>query len=656
MKALKITLAILCLFTGITSAQNRITVYADSTIKPISPLLTGACIEDVNHEIYGGLYSQMVFGESFQELPMEINETVNTKYKGLFGQLSCKAPRDVLKDESEIRSWQPVRTGNATGSFSIDSLSPFVGKQSQVVRFISGTGAIGIENRGLNRQGLSLVGQKLYEGNICIKTAKSIALYISLENEDSTVIYAESRLVVNSSEWKKYSFTLIPLKSAEHARLSITLHQPGEVSLGYVFLQPGAWGRYQNLPVRKDVVESLLKEKLSVMRYGGSMTLADNYNWKNMIGPREKRPPYKGIWYPFSSNGWGIIDFMDLCEAMHITGIPDFRSGETPQDMADFVEYANGGANTVWGQKRVAAGHPQPYHLKYLELGNEQFNNAALTEKFKQLADAIWSKDPSIQIIFCLSDDTREDVSGDIDNLKQTINHCRETGHQTWFDVHIWNDTEKQPDLIDFNYAEAKLDSVAPDHDFRLCIFEENANNARMPRALGHANAINRIQRSNYDIPILCAANCLQVDHQNDNGWDQGLLFMNPTTVWGQPSYYVSQMVADNYLPLSVKSNFSSKSDTLDVTSLKSTDGKIIGIQVVNSEAIAINTDVILKGYKGHVSHVIVTTLKGKTLDNRNTSDEPNNIVPVKSTVAIRNNSRTCTFAPYSFTVLKFEP
>jgi alpha-L-arabinofuranosidase len=386
------------------------------------------------------------------------------------------------------------------------------------------------------------------------------------------------------------------------------------------------------------------------------MTLADNYNWKNMIGPREKRPPYKGIWYPFSSNGWGIIDFMDLCEAMHITGIPDFRSGETPQDMADFVEYTNGAANTVWGQKRAAAGHPQPYHLKYLELGNEQFNNAALTAKFKQLADAIWSKDPSIQIIFCLSDDTREDVSGDIENLKQTINHCRETGHQAWFDVHIWNDTEKQPDLIDFNYAETKLDSVAPDHDFRLCIFEENANNARMQRALGHANAINRVQRSNYDIPILCAANCLQVDHQNDNGWDQGLLFMNPFTVWGQASYYVSQMVADNYLPLAIKSAFSSKSDTLDVTSLKSSDGKTISIQVVNSEAIAISTRIVIKGYKSRASSITVTTLKGKSLDDLNTADEPNSIVPIKSSIVITNNSCNYTFAPYSFTVLKFAP
>jgi alpha-L-arabinofuranosidase len=647
MKAFKLS-CLFILLAVVSNAQNsnRIIVYPDSIIKTVSPLLTGACIEDVNHEIYGGLYSQMIFGESFQELPTGI-----IGVKGLSGEISCKAPRDVLGNESQIRSWQPVRVGNAIGKFSVDSLHPYIGKQSQTINFISGTGSVGIENRGLNREGLSLMGEKLYEGIICVKSSKPAQLYIRLENADGSVIYAETRLIINAGKWKKYDFKLMPVKTALKARLSITIRQPGEVSLGYVFLQPGDWGRYQNLPVGKDVVEGLLKEKLTVMRYGGSMTLAGDYSWKNMIGPREKRPPYKGIWYPFSSNGWGIIDFINLCEAMHITGIPDFHSGETPQDMADFIEYANGNANTPWGKKRIADGHPLPYHLKYIELGNEQFNDAKLTARFQLLANAIWHKDPSIQIIFCLSDKTHEDVSGDIDNLKETINYCRETGHQAWFDVHIWNQTEKEPDLTDLDFAERKLDSVAPDHNFKLCIFEENANNARMHRALGHANAINRVQRSKYDIPILCAANCLQVDHENDNGWDQGLLFIDPSRVWGQPSYYVSQMAANNYLPLSVKSVFISEKDTLDITALRSNDGKTISLQIVNSTPKPVTTKVLLNDNKAFA--VTITELTGTQLDGWNTAEGPNNIIPVKR--KIDNTVNNYTFAPYSFTVVRFE-
>ncbi|WP_183572548.1 alpha-L-arabinofuranosidase C-terminal domain-containing protein [Mucilaginibacter sp. X5P1] len=656
MKVIKCAFFILLFFCSYSYSQtNKITVQVNNVIKNISPLMTGACIEDVNHEIYGGIYSQMIFGESFQELPMHIDAAVNPEFAGLSGWLSCKASRDQHKDESEIRSWQPVKTGTSSGSFSIDSIQPFVGKQSQNINFIGGVGTIGIENRGLNRQGLYLSGKQPYEGTIYAKTNNPVQVYISLQSEDGSVTYAETAVIVTDVAWTKYNFTLTPTRSAIHARLAITLHQKGKVSLGYVFMQPGSWGRFKGLPVRKDVVDGLIKENITVLRYGGSMTLADDYRWKNMIGPREKRKPYKGIWYPFSSNGWGIIDFLDMCSVTGIVGIPDFSTGETPQDMADFVDYVNGNNNTHWGRKRITDGHKQPYHLKYIELGNEQFNNQKLTDKFKLLADAIWSRDPYIQIVFCFSDETREDTKGDLAYIKQTIDHCQKIGHQAWFDVHIFNDTEKQPDLKDFEFAESQLKSVAPDSSFRLCVFEENADNARMRRALAHANAINRLQRIKYDVPIVCAANGMQVDHQNDNDWDQGLLFFDPKHVWGQPSYYVTKMMAENYLPQVSESNFASKSDTLDVTSCRSTDGKIVTIQVVNSKSTSVNTDVQLNYYDGTATKVTVSELKANSLEDWNTVDEPNKIVPVKSEITSSNNGCNYTFAPYSFTILRFE-
>jgi len=648
LKILSTLVIVFSFVTTIAYSQDTITVYPNKSIKTVSTLTTGACLEDVNHEIYGGLYSQVVFGESFQEQPMKIDAG------GLSGFVSCSSPRDQLRNQSPIRSWQPVKKGNAAGIFSIDTIHPFVGKQSQRISFLNGTGSIGIENRGLNREGLSIRGQKSYDGIIYAKSGKKTPLYISLENADGTVTYASTNFLINGNGWKKYSFKLTPSQTASNARLSITLNKPGVIELGYVFMQPGSWGRYKNLPLRKDVVDGLLKEKVSVLRYGGSMTLSDSYRWKSMIGLREKRPPYQNCWYPYESNGWGIIDFMNMCEAMNIAAIPDFDSNETATDMADFVEYENGGPNTKWGKKRIADGHPAPYHLKYLELGNEQFNDAKLTAQFKLLSDAIWAKDPSIQIIYCLSDHTREDINGNITYLKQTILHCRQNGHQAWFDVHIWNNEASEPDLKDFVYAEEQLKSVTSVKHFKLCIFEENGNNARMQRALGHANAINRLQRLGYDVPIVCAANCLQVDKQNDNGWDQGLLFFNPAFVWGQPSYYVTQMIAGNYLPITIKSEFEGKSDTLDITSRKSADGKTITLQVVNRKAIPVNTRVLLSSYKGPAK-VTITTLKSDSLNGTNTAEEPGKIAPIEQFLVMKGDNCNYTFAPYSFTIMKFE-
>ena len=96
----------------------------------------------------------------------------------------------------------------------------------------------------------------------------------------------------------------------------MSLKQPGSVVLGYVSVQPGEWGRFKGLPVRKDVSEALIAQGLTVLRYGRSMVNCPEYRWKQMIGPRERRQPYKGTWYPYSTNGRGIIDFMMIVRAL----------------------------------------------------------------------------------------------------------------------------------------------------------------------------------------------------------------------------------------------------------------------------------------------------------------------------------------------------
>ena len=123
------------------------------------------------------------------------------------------------------------------------------------------------------------------------------------------------------------------------------------------------------------------------------------YRWKKMIGPRDRRPPYQGTWYPYSSNGWGIFDFLNFCEAAGFLGIPAVNMDEAPQDMADFMEYVNGPRSSEWGRRRAADGHPAPYRLRYLELGNEEAVDEAYWLKFKALAEAIWAKDPDVILV-----------------------------------------------------------------------------------------------------------------------------------------------------------------------------------------------------------------------------------------------------------------
>jgi alpha-L-fucosidase len=427
------------------------------------------------------------------------------------------------------------------------------------------------------------------------------------------------------------------------------------VVLGHAFLQPGAWGRFKGLPVRKDVVEGMLGQGLTALRYGGSMVNgSDEYRWKKMVGPRDRRPPYGGTWYEYSSNGWGILDFIDLCEAAQFACVPCFNTGESAQDMADFVEYVNGPADSEWGRKRAEAGHPEPYRLKYLQLGNEQHVDGAYYEAFTRLAGAIWKRDPGITLIVGVHWDPDKSIDQHAEHYRRVIEFARDRNQTVWFDVHVWNDKPHEPDLTAFDRFVGRLAGFGMDN-YRICVLEENAGNHSMKRALGHARALNLFQRSKLGIPILCAANGLQPDDQNDNGWNQGMLFLNPSQVWLQPPGYVTQMVSRNYQPLCVSARVDGPESPLDVTATRSEDGGTLVLQVLNASGDPVPARIVIDGFTPAGPAAEAVQLVGRP-DDTNTAEESARIVPETKPDALRlrDGNADYTFPGGSFTILRF--
>jgi len=625
--------------TGVSAQDAVIHIEAGQEIHPVSRLLTGACIEDVNHEIYGGLYSQMIFGESFQE-PEE------------------------LEDISGM--WRPAYAGNAKGEYAIRADNPFVGAQSQLMRFQSGDGVWGVENRGLNRQGMNFVANKAYEGQVWARAAKPTTLFVALESGDGSHVYAEKPLVVTSAEWQRLDFTLTPDASDASGRFSLKLKQAGSVVLGYAFLQPGEWGRFKGLPVRRDVAEGLIAQGITVLRYGGSMVNNPGYRWKKMIGPRERRPPYAGHWYRHSSNGFGIPGFMDFCEAAGFEAIPDFCIDETPQDMADFMDYAKAPADSEWGRRRAADGHSAPYNLKYIELGNEERVDERYVGKFEALAKVIWAKDRDIILVvgdFVYSQAIRDpfnfrgSASG-ITSLaaqQRILRLAKQHDREVWFDIHVGTDGPR-PDatfagMLTFINS---LERLADGARFKVAVFEFNAGNHGQKRALANALAIQAIEGDGR-IAVAASANCLQPDGQNDNGWDQGLLFLNPSKVWLQAPGYVTQMFSNNYQPTLVKCEVAGAANKLDANAKRSDDGKTLVLQVVNTDDAAVTAQIHIAGFAPGKPEVQVTELSGP-LDAVNTADRSDAIIPRQSTWnhPLKDGDASHTFPPHSFTVLRF--
>ncbi|WP_161604741.1 family 16 glycoside hydrolase [Roseiconus nitratireducens] len=791
----------------------------------MSPYLTGACIEDVNHEIYGSLYSQMIFGESFQEPSKESpvagyqvvggqwnfaegvltggggdgpklvrtgpatlrgvvsvdvqlpgNDAGNgglilavgdakrgaDNFRGYEVSLDCQANRlivgrhdhdfrrlayvpcpvpadewiglrvviegdhfsvDVndkrlveIRDERPLppgtiglRQWQrPARyrnleliksgveasagftkndsaaevsgmwdaviDGDAVGRYELVHDRPFVGSQCQRIVLENGSGAIGVANRGLNRWGMTFRQAKPYQGYVWLRSESSTAVSVSLENSDGTRRLATQRLSVDAPEgWERYELALTPSDEVLDGRVVIRLEQPGQLDLGHAFLQPGPWGRFKDLPVRRDIVEGLLDQGVTALRYGGSMV--DNppdYRWKNMIGPRDRREPYDGHWYDESTNGWGILDFLDLCDAAGFLGIPCFSIDETPADMADFLEYAGGGADTRWGAKRISDGRANPYRLRHIQLGNEESVNEAYWDRFEPIARTLWNRDPNLILIvgdfqFDAPITDPFDFSGSPAGITSLATHQRilalakELDTEVWFDTHVWTGGPDPTPSMNafFTYVDA-LEQLADGAKHRVVVFEFNANNHRQRRALANAEMIGRIMRDGR-VPMALSANCLQPDGQNDNGWDQGLLFLNGSKVWLQPPGYVTQMIARAYQPWVLKTDVSGTGkgevpETMDVVATGSKNGNSVIVRIVNrlgrSQPIAIQVD----GMTVKDSTANVVSLSA-SFEAHNTAEQTNQVTPQETIIEHQLPSKPARFdvPPYSFTTIRIE-
>jgi hypothetical protein len=814
---------VLALATALRSEAPQATIHVDAGKKKgtVSRYLTGACIEDVNHEIYGGLYSQMIFGESFQEPPVFRPLKGFQAYEGTWSlqngelhagggpgpklvsdhapitrgevgvdlffpdraagnaglivkaarvgvgadnfdgyEVALDAARNVLVLGRHRHNWEPIKDvpckvpvgewirlsvrlteqslevlvndqslityndpkqplrnggfglrqwqrsaryrrlwikpedrieplpfvsnpddlgpvsgmwrgghrGTATGTYALDRERPFVGTQSQRLTFRQGTGAVGLDNQGLNRWGLGLKAGKVYEGHLWARTQTPVELTVGLESRDGSRTYARAALRVTDADWQRLPFTLTPDTTDPAACFVVMLTAPGSVALGYVGLQPGEWGRFQGLPVRRDVIEGMRDLGLTVLRYGGSMVNAPEYRWKKMIGPSDRRPPYHGTWYPQSSNGWGIIDFVDLCEAMGVLAIPAFNIDETPQDMADFIAYVNGPADTPWGKKRAAAGHPAPYRLRHLELGNEERVDAKYLDRFRAIARAVWAVDPAMILVvgdFVYSQpitdpDAVKGAASGITTLaahREILALARRHNREVWFDIHLG--TEHPGALGEVAVVPTYVDALARlsgGARHRVAVFELNAGNHAQRRALANAIAIGALQQLGERLPVVCSANGLQPDGQNDNGWDQGLLFLNPTKVWLQPPGFVTRLIARHFQPVNLPVEVQGAAGALRVAAAGSEDGQTLVLRVVNSGEKAIAARIRLEGFALRGPTAAVVELAGPA-GAVNSADEPNRIVPRLSELRldVAAASVPYTFPARSFTVLTFQ-
>lgn len=488
------------------------------------------------------------------------------------------------------KMWLPLNGGAESYGFG-DS---FRNSHSQIVR-ASGE-ETGVYNRGLNKSGMYFAADKPYRGYLYIRADEAVDVTVSLRNADCTAVHDAKTFTV-SGDWAKYSFNLTSRTEEIDGSFAVTIEN-GEIALAYAFLETDEWGLYKGMHVRRDVGEGLENMGISILRFGGCMINAREYLWKKMTGEPENRPVYKGFWYPESSFGFGILEFIELCEKLGVECVPDFNGYETEEDMRDFVRYALGTDETdEWVKLRMQSAHPQPYKLKFIQYGNEERVDEAFADRFIAACRGVWSVNP--EIIMVVGDFEYKKITEDPYQLPEHSNasgittlhpHERilqfakdagQTG-KVYIDIHWWcehGDTPLPFPAAAWSFYE-NLEKLVPGSGVKLCVYELNANAHDMERAMANSYAIMEAIRHSEMLPYMCSANCLQVDKHNDNNWDQGLLFMNNRSVWYQAPGLLDILLEKAWMPERLDFN----EDVIDAkfNAAVMTDGDRISVCMVN--------------------------------------------------------------------------
>jgi alpha-L-arabinofuranosidase len=373
------------LFTGLKPIKAQITINSQQS-KKISNMLTGVFFEDINYAADGGLYGELIQNRDFEYA------------------LHDKKERD--------EKWNATMAWS--GDFKIEKQNPIHSNNPNYAVISKGN----ISNSGFD--GIALKANEKYDFSVFAKGSKAIVRLKSASGET----LAEA-IFSPSNSWKKINIVLKSSKTVKDAHLEISTN--GETAVDMVSLFPQKTFKGHKNGLRADLAETIAAMQPKFMRFpGGCVTHGDGlhniYRWKNTIGPLEARIPMRNIWGYHQSLGLGYFEYFQFCEDMGAEAVPVLAAGvpcqnssdggagqqfgipmqemdEYVQDVLDLIEYANGSTASVWGKKRAEAGHPKPFNLKYIGIGNEDLISDVFEERYRMIIKAVQQKYPEIIVI-----------------------------------------------------------------------------------------------------------------------------------------------------------------------------------------------------------------------------------------------------------------
>jgi len=635
-----------------------LTLELDKPGNTVSPKLYGLMTEEINFSYDGGLYGELIRNRVF---------------------------KDSLKTAA---FWDLVHGPEGKCSMSLDKTNPINGMLPVSIRLdVEKAGdRAGIANEGY--WGIPIKPGTTYKGSFYAKQSGTgqQALTVTLESKDGKTVYASSEVPEIGAQWKQYHFTLRTMDNVSptlDAHFVITTKKEGSYWFNLVSLFPPT---YKDRPNgnRPDIMQLLADMKPAFLRFPGGNYLEGNnfvnrWDWKKTLGPLEQRPGHLSPWRYLSTDGIGLLEFLEWCEDLNMEPLVAVFAGFVlnkdyleagpflqpfVDDALDEIEYITGDASTKWGARRAKDGHPAPFKLNYIEIGNEDgFDySGSYKDRYIQFYDAIKARYPQLQIISTVGgkDPLSAGVPAPEGKMEIVDEHYYRTASQM-------EENAGQYDHYDRNGPKVFVGEWATREGYPTTNF--NA-------ALGDAAWMTGMERNSDLIIMSCYAPLLVNVNPGGMQWRCDLIGYNALTAFGSPSYHVQKLFSNhignrvvNIVPenipqqlqkLTARDSAAGKVqpkniDALFFVATRDTVAGTVYLKMVNAQATAQPVTINLKGEGKVARNGRQWVLKANDPAETNTITEPNKIVPVEMPVKGIGKTFKYVLPSYSITVMELE-
>jgi alpha-L-arabinofuranosidase len=528
-----------------------ITIDARETGPRVNPRMYGIFLEEIGHGVDGGLYAELVRNRAFEDgRPPEGYQLRGNRW---VDERGFSAGYDQYGYEvGGLPFWRLVETESARGSIELDQTAGVSEASSYCLRLKAGdveSGRVGVANEGFF--GIGVEQGKKYSLSLYAKRDGDMKgpLSVRLEDRDGAACSDEATIDVTGDGWHKYDATLTGSTSVHRARLVITLSAPGVVLLDMVSLFPAETWKGRPNGLRPDIAQMIADLKPGFVRFPGGCvveggTIETSYNWKDTVGPLMDRRETWGPWHYRRTQGMGLYEYLQFCEDLGAEPLYVGFAGQTcifrerenvPLDdmgwvrdnFLDVVEYANGSADSKWGQLRAAAGRQAPFNLKLVEIGNEN-EGVEYERRYRLIHEAMAQAYPDLTYLADIS--YRHRIPADSYDIADQHFYNSPSWFMSRYDM--YDDRDRQlPPL----YLGEVAVTTAQGGPIRGNLLAALAEGVFLMGCERNADAVQMVSYA----PLLA--------HVNGRSWDwHAMIYHDSTHVFGTASYYLWQLFAQH--------------------------------------------------------------------------------------------------------------